>query len=296
MISCFYIISPPLDGILSHVAAGSLTKKTSLSAQMDPLDVLALFVSALCHDVDHPGNTNMFQVMTASDLASHYNDQSVLENHHCSVTFKTLKEEESNFMAHIPSNKRKVFRKRVIGAILATDMSHHFSMCNDLDSIEKEGFGQSLRLKLKEDDELKQRVCDVLLHTADLTANLQPLPIALKWAKRVCEEFTNQTIREKELGLESSAMMLGLEDEETFLKSQVVFFGFMLKPLFRSVTRLWPKLNYLYLNLVNNEEVIRNELQTIREDNRCRCRSSSIHLISSLSERLPGQKQCDSSS
>ena len=85
-------------------------------------------------------------------------------------------------------------------------------------------------------------------------------------------------------------MMLGLEDEETFLKSQVGFFGFMLKPLFRSVTRLWPKLNFLYLGLANNERFICNELDKI-EDRRQqlkRCRSSTEMRPWSSDSRLRG--------
>ena len=55
---------------------------TEAGVGLPKLDLLALLLAALCHDIDHPGTTNSFQVMAASDLALLYNDQAVLESHH----------------------------------------------------------------------------------------------------------------------------------------------------------------------------------------------------------------------
>ena len=38
----------------------------------------------------HAGKTNGFHVSTASDLARCYNDNSVLENHHCALTYDLI--------------------------------------------------------------------------------------------------------------------------------------------------------------------------------------------------------------
>ena len=43
------------------------------------VDILGVFVSAIIHDIDHPGNTNMFEINSNSELAVRYNDVSVLE-------------------------------------------------------------------------------------------------------------------------------------------------------------------------------------------------------------------------
>jgi hypothetical protein len=40
---------------------------------LEELDVLALLLSAICHDLEHPGTTNAFQVNTGSVLALRYN-------------------------------------------------------------------------------------------------------------------------------------------------------------------------------------------------------------------------------
>ena len=54
------------------------------------LDILALLIAALCHDVDHSGKTNAFEVSSASEIAIVYHDNAVLENHHAATTFKVM--------------------------------------------------------------------------------------------------------------------------------------------------------------------------------------------------------------
>ena len=54
------------------------------------LEMFAALVAAAVHDVDHPGVTNQFLIETGDDLALLYNDNSVLENHHLAVAFKTM--------------------------------------------------------------------------------------------------------------------------------------------------------------------------------------------------------------
>ena len=52
--------------------------------------MFAALVAAAVHDVDHPGRSNQFLIETSDNLALLYNDNSVLENHHLAVAFKTM--------------------------------------------------------------------------------------------------------------------------------------------------------------------------------------------------------------
>ncbi len=54
----------------------------------------SLFISAAAHDVDHPGTNNLFESKTRSKLATLYNDQSILENHHAATFFFLLEGDE----------------------------------------------------------------------------------------------------------------------------------------------------------------------------------------------------------
>jgi hypothetical protein len=62
----------------------------NLTAFMLPAEMLALLVSSLCHDIDHPGFTNAYEILTGSERAVRHNDLSVLENHHTFITLKVL--------------------------------------------------------------------------------------------------------------------------------------------------------------------------------------------------------------
>jgi hypothetical protein len=91
--------------------------------QLQDLDWLTLLLAALCHDLEHPGTTNAFQVNTRSPLALRYNDTSVLENHHCCAGFAAL--ERSGVLGGLAPACMKAFRKHFVAAVLATDMAMH---------------------------------------------------------------------------------------------------------------------------------------------------------------------------
>lgn len=68
-------------------------------------------MSGLCHDVDHTGRNNNFESLSLSKLAIRHNDESVLENHHCSVMFKILQKDKYNILCNLSSDKFQIFRK-----------------------------------------------------------------------------------------------------------------------------------------------------------------------------------------
>lgn len=71
------------------------------------LEGLALLTSAICHDLDHRGTTNSFQMATESVLASLYSSEgSVMERHHLAQTLATLNIEVFclNLLGFIPKN------------------------------------------------------------------------------------------------------------------------------------------------------------------------------------------------
>lgn len=57
---------------------------------MTDLDIFLVFVSGAAHDIDHPGNNNVFETKTRSKLSLLYNDSAVLENHHTASFFFLL--------------------------------------------------------------------------------------------------------------------------------------------------------------------------------------------------------------
>ena len=99
-----------------------LRESKILTKLLTPIEKYSLLLAAICHDVDHTGRTNAYEILKISKLSLKYNDESVLENHHASATFKILCNENYNIFADLSDDIFKSVRKLVITNILATDM------------------------------------------------------------------------------------------------------------------------------------------------------------------------------
>ena len=95
-------------------------------------DVFGLLIASLCHDADHPGHTNDFEVNSGGDLAITYCDMSPLEHHHAATTARILSKPESNIMTNLDPDVFRATRKLICRAILSTDMSQHFAQVQQL--------------------------------------------------------------------------------------------------------------------------------------------------------------------
>ena len=58
---------------------------THVADRLQPIEVCAAFIGALCHDLDHPGLSNAYLISTKAELSVKYNGDSPLEKHHLSV-------------------------------------------------------------------------------------------------------------------------------------------------------------------------------------------------------------------
>jgi hypothetical protein len=110
-----------------------ILKTTEAGKMLQPLDIAACLIAAYCHDVDHPGHTNTFEIVTKSPLALLYSDDSVLERHHASTTFRILKEKNANILQNLSTSDYRYLRKMIVTAILSTDMAQHFKMCESME-------------------------------------------------------------------------------------------------------------------------------------------------------------------
>ena len=93
--------------------------------ELTDLDYLAMLVAAACHDYDHDGMTNTYHINSTTSRALRYHDESVQENYHAAESMTLCYKDENNFLHECDYDQIKVFRKRVVGLIIATDMAKH---------------------------------------------------------------------------------------------------------------------------------------------------------------------------
>ena len=108
------------------------TKKTisPIATLLKPFDALTLLITAIGHDVGHPGVNNAFLVALNAPLAQLYNDKSVLEAFHCAAYSQILRRYWKSTFEDVS------LRGLMINSILATDMSLHFNYMKDLGNLQ----------------------------------------------------------------------------------------------------------------------------------------------------------------
>lgn len=146
-------------------ARPAIIKPAPVASLLRPFDALTLLITAIGHDVGHPGVNNAFLVTLNAPLAQLYNDKSVLESFHCAAYSQILRR-------HWPAVFHAVeMRQLMISSILATDMQLHF------DYMKKMGM---LHEKLSENngidgwngrtrEETRALACSLLIKCADIS-------------------------------------------------------------------------------------------------------------------------------
>ena len=220
------------------------------------LDLLGIIISALGHDIGHPGYTNPFHINSSSELAITYNDASCLENFHASLLFRTIRNPKTDIFEKLSVINYKTIRKRMIGNILATDMANHgkiMTVIKSRISINMAENKQRFELLSGNENtkfEEQQSLFDFLLHSADLAHNTKLFNISLKWVELLSEEFWLQGDKEKSLNLPVSFLC----DRESYNvpKSQVGFIKGFIIPTFECLVDIFPTLKYTLDNAKTN--------------------------------------------
>lgn len=215
-----------------------------------------MFVAVLAHDVDHPGNTNAWEVATRSPLAVKYKDTAVLENHHAAIGLQILHDASCNMFSTLGANELAETRETYLHAILQTDMAQHFKMVDRLKEI-KAATEETSEVELARPrsptsvftrlpctlPEHRREVVGVLVHSVDISSPLLPnFDLTMTWAKRITEEFQNQYNNEIKLGLPPTKMWEGLHEPVRFYRCQIGFIDGIVSPLWGLLVDFFPDL------------------------------------------------------
>ena len=154
---------PPYPGS-SHVKQSD-EPISPIAALLKPFDAFVLLVSAIGHDVGHPGVNNAFLVALKSPLAQLYNDNSVLEAFHCAAYSQILRRHWNIIFQDAE------IRKLLIKSILATDMQMHFKYMADLGNLQEKLHDNNGTdgWSPQELDEHRALACGLLIKCADIS-------------------------------------------------------------------------------------------------------------------------------
>lgn len=146
-------------------AGGPAPTKSPVANLLHPFDGLTLLITAIGHDVGHPGVNNGFLITLNAPLAQLYNDRSVLESFHCAAYSQILRR-----YWPVAFDDTKM-RSLMISSILATDMGLHFDYMKKLGDLQ-----EKLQVDQSTDgwngrmvEEQKALACSLLIKCADIS-------------------------------------------------------------------------------------------------------------------------------
>eukprot|EP01089_Gocevia_fonbrunei_P023072 TRINITY_DN9572_c0_g1_i1.p1 TRINITY_DN9572_c0_g1~~TRINITY_DN9572_c0_g1_i1.p1 ORF type:complete len:488 (-),score=94.96 TRINITY_DN9572_c0_g1_i1:5-1468(-) len=198
---------------------------------MTHLEILALLIGSLGHDLNHPGLNNAYQICTGSSLAIRYNDRGVLENFHASSLFEIMKAPGTDILSAMTEVDYKDFRKLTINLILATDLACHMEHTTKFQTI-SENF-------TRENKDHREMLLSMVIKASDISNPARPGPVARYWSELVQEEFFQQGDVERQKGLKISPFMD--REDPNLPKMSVGFIDFFVRPLFSQLQKVLPE-------------------------------------------------------
>ena len=222
---------------------------------LEPLDISILLLSALCHDLMHPGMNNLFQINACTDVAHLYHQQSVLESLSVSVAESLLLK---HGLAIAGGDDRLV--KGLRSCILSTDMAHHFKLMQEfnemISTLTSRSFhnashnyyntgmvdDESVTIQIPlSSQKHRLTLMKILLHGADISNPCRPWELCKKWSDLVVTEFFQQGDLEKQLGLTVSPNMDRSHSNQ--IEISLGFGDVIVKPYFEMLASFVPEMH-----------------------------------------------------
>ena len=174
---------------------------------------------------------------------------------HVAETFKVLIKNDNNLFEKFTPEEFRVARRRMIKAILATDMSKHAQSFSEL-----KHYIESFNLKnntLYENEEnianvekVKEMILCQAVHAADVSNPAKKHEIFNKWVELLYIEFFTQGDKEREAGLAISNLCD--RNNTNIYNSSIGFINFVTKPLFSQLVIIMPEIGKYLENMEEN--------------------------------------------
>ncbi|XP_041055953.1 cGMP-dependent 3',5'-cyclic phosphodiesterase isoform X2 [Carcharodon carcharias] len=222
-----------------------LFKNLPLHDFLADMEILALFVSCMCHDLDHRGTTNSFQVASKSVLAALYSSEgSVMERHHFAQAIAILNSEGCNIFENFSRKDYQRMLDMIRDIILATDMAHHLRIFPQLQEMVKAYDNDSATHHT-------QLLC-LLMTACDLNDQTKGWKTTTKIAELIYKEFFSQGDLEKAMGNNPLEMM---DREKAYVPElQISFMEHIAMPTYKLLKDIMPQAEPLYLHVKANRD------------------------------------------
>ncbi|XP_034179846.1 phosphodiesterase 6 [Osmia lignaria lignaria] len=225
----------------------AMLKTGKMEQFMTDLEILGLLVACLCHDLDHRGTNNAFQMKTESPLAILYST-STMEHHHFDQCVMILNSDSNNIFQSLSMEDYRRVMKVVESAILSTDLAVYFKKKNRFMELIDEGEFDW------QSEEKKELLCGMMMTACDVSAIAKPWDVQHRVAKLVADEFFDQGDLERLQLNQQPVAMMDRERKDELPQMQVGFIDVICLPLYKVLSETFPWIMPLYEGTMENRK------------------------------------------
>ncbi|XP_049817305.1 dual 3',5'-cyclic-AMP and -GMP phosphodiesterase 11 isoform X2 [Aethina tumida] len=227
-------------------------------------ECLALMIACLCHDLDHRGTNNSFQIKASSPLAQLYST-STMEHHHFDQCIMILNSPGNELLSNISPEEYSRIIRVLEEAILSTDLAVYFRKRGAFFNVVRDGPNWA-------QDDHRDLLRAMLMTVCDLAAITKPWEVEKRVAELVSSEFFEQGDMEREKLNIVPIDIMNREKEDQLPLMQVGFIDSICLPIYESFSSLSPQLEPLVEGVRENrkkwlEVAAANSLVTPNQEN-----------------------------
>ncbi|XP_031141930.1 cGMP-specific 3',5'-cyclic phosphodiesterase isoform X2 [Sander lucioperca] len=211
------------------------------------LEILALMIATLNHDLDHRGVSNSYIERSQQPLAQLYGHSS-LENHHYNLCLFILNNTGSQILSGLSAEDHRTVLHMIKRAILSTDLTVYMERRTEFFSLAKKS-----RVNWKSEKQ-KDLLRSMLMTASDLSAITKPWPEQKRIAKLVTMEFFAQGDKEKKEFKIKPIDIMNREKSTRLPYMQVEYIDDICYPLYKAVSRLFNTCSPLLKGCKKNRE------------------------------------------
>ncbi|KAF7707480.1 rod cGMP-specific 3',5'-cyclic phosphodiesterase subunit alpha isoform X1 [Silurus meridionalis] len=231
------------------------------------LEAMAMVTAGLCHDIDHRGTNNLYQMKSANPLAK-LHGSSILERHHLEFGKTLLRDEDLNIYQNLNRRQHDTVIHLMDVAIIATDLALYFkkrAMFQKIVDQSKtyENWNDWTKYMMLETTR-KEIVMAMMMTACDLSAIAKPWEIQSKVALSVAAEFWEQGDLERTVLEQQPIPMMDRNKADDLPKLQCGFIDFVCSFVYKEFSRFHVQITPMLDRLLNNRKEW-NALKEIHE-------------------------------
>ncbi|XP_013806600.2 cone cGMP-specific 3',5'-cyclic phosphodiesterase subunit alpha' [Apteryx mantelli] len=219
------------------------------------LEAFAMVAAAFCHDIDHRGTNNLYQMKSAAPLAK-LHGSSILERHHLEYSKTLLQDESLNIFQNLNKQQFETVLHLFEVAIIATDLALYFKkrtmFQKIVDAIEKMETEDEAIKYISIDPTKKEVIMAMMMTGCDLSAITKPWEVQSKVALMVANEFWEQGDLERTVLQQQPIPMMDRNKGDELPKLQVGFIDFVCTFVYKEFSRFHKEITPMFDGLQNN--------------------------------------------